>query len=120
MPQLSVTVTGDELREIQQSAGTATVSNYVRGRLGLPALARGRAGRQNDEVTRRASEDRAKAGTEVLRSQSETLIRQGLPVIHPRMRGVNVNLDSIDRTAPPIFDDVEDEAHELAYEPADD
>lgn len=49
-------------------------------------------------------------GQTILRSQSETLISQGLPVIHPRMRGANVDLNAIDRTAPPVFDDVEDDS----------
>lgn len=44
-----------------------------------------------------------------------------LPALRPLMRGVNADLDAIDRTARAIFDDVEDsEAHELAYEPVED
>lgn len=54
MPQISVTVTKGELAEMHGKAGAATLSNYVRERLGLPALQRGRgsAARANDEATR--------------------------------------------------------------------
>lgn len=53
MPQISVTVTKDELAGLHGKAGAATLSNYVRERLGLPALQRGRGGaaRANDEAT---------------------------------------------------------------------
>jgi len=107
MPQLSITVTAEEQREIQDAAGAETVSNYVRGRLGLPALARGRAGRQNDEVCREALRFR-RALTEPMPPK----FAKAAQVILDDVLGAPVEED------PSPGAEGADDAHELRYEPA--
>lgn len=60
MPQISVTVTQEEHDGLQERAKPETLSNYVRGRLDLPKLLRGRgsAARANDEATNAATVER--------------------------------------------------------------
>lgn len=90
MPQISVTVTKDELAEMHLKAGAATLSNYVRERLGLPALQRGRgsAARGNAETVDE------RAGPAGLAVEDTPTVMRGLGT-DVKVRGTNTGISSV-------------------------